>query len=214
MSTTDPHRYTWPEDTVVEPDGTIVFRPSWENYRAKFLRVPAFLMAIVALNLFRMDDLRLALALLVVSLAGAAAGTALYFRRALTSVGPRGLVRRDLIRNTAVPKERLGEVIFVRELAHYDPRIDTTLIVTDAQGRKVAMFNGPFWSADQLYAMASALQQPTWQPQGPTTFRQVRERYPAAVPLLYARPVLFAFALAGILLGVIITIAVAVVVAA
>src|SRR5690606_24040914 len=164
MSTTDPHRYTWPEDTVVEPDGTIVFRPSWENYRAKFLRVPAFLMAIVALNLFRMDDLRLALALLVVSLAGAAAGTALYFRRALTSVGPRGLVRRDLIRNTAVPKERLGEVIFVRELAHYDPRIDTTLIVTDAQGRKVAMFNGPFWSADQLYAMASALQQPTWQP--------------------------------------------------
>src|SRR5690554_4458582 len=134
MSTTDPHRYTWPEDTVVEPDGTIVFRPSWENYRAKFLRVPAFLMAIVALNLFRMDDLRLALALLVVSLAGAAAGTALYFRRALTSVGPRGLVRGGLSRNAAVPAARVGEVIFVRARATYDPHTAATPPVTVPQG--------------------------------------------------------------------------------
>lgn len=211
MSAPDLRSYAWPEDTIVEPDGTIVFKPSWENYRSKVLRLPMVLVAIVVLNLFRLDSLVLAIVLVATTLVGGAVGTALYFRRALTSVGPRGLVRRDLIRSTSVPRERLGDAIFVRELAHFDPRLDTSLIVTDTGGRKVAMFNGPFWSADQLYAMASALQLPTWQPEGPTTYRQVRERYPQAVGLHLARPFLFATVAAVVGLGVVVTIAVAVV---
>lgn len=193
MTATHPTAYRWPEGTVVEPDGTIVFRPSWESYRSKVLKAPAFLVVIAALNLWRLDNVGVAAVIVGVTVAVSVIGVVVYFRRAITSVGPRGLVRKDLLRSTSVPRERLGDVIFARELAHYDARIDTTLIVTDTAGKKVAMFNGPFWSADQLYAMASALQQPTWQPSGPVSFKEIRARYPKAVSLVYARPFAFAF---------------------
>lgn len=200
--TADAHRYRWPDGTHVEPDGTIVFRPSWENYKQKILQAPAALLVLVAIALFRFDDPTVGVAVVVVTALLASAAMALYFRRALTSVGPRGVVRKDLVRSTVVPREQLGDAILVTDLEHFDPRIDATLILTDQQGTRVAMLNGPFWSPEQLYAMASALQQPTWQPRERISFRDIRARYPRAVPLHYARPVAFAFALAGaIILG-------------
>ncbi|QGG94405.1 hypothetical protein [Actinomarinicola tropica] len=210
MTTPDPATYHWPTGTVVEPDGTIVFRPSWETYRSKFLQVPGFLVAIVAFNAFRMNDVGLSLAIAGVTLAVGALGTWAYFQRAFTSVGPRGLVRKDLFRNTTVPSDRIGLVIFARELRHFDTRVDTTLIVTDTEARKVAMFNGPFWSREQLYAMASAMQRPTWQPSGPVSYGDIKDRYPKAVPLMYSNPWLFAFGVVGAVIAAVVVIAIVV----
>ena len=64
MSATDPRAFSWPPGTQIEPDGQIVFRPSWENYRSKMFKVPAFLALIVAFNLFRLDDPVVAIGLL------------------------------------------------------------------------------------------------------------------------------------------------------
>lgn len=200
VSATDPHLVSWPAGTTVEPDGTIVFRPSWATYRSKILRAPAFLLAIVALSAFRLGD-RWAIWVLVGTFVVAVLGNIVYFRRAVTRVGPSGLVHRDLLRSKALTRDELGEVIFVRHLDHADRRLDTTLIVTDAQGRRVALFHGPFWSPDQLHAMASALQQPTWMPEEPVSYLEIRARYPRAVPLMYARPMAFVLCIGAAVLG-------------
>lgn len=194
MDSTEPHRTRWPSGTTLEDDGTIVFRPSWANYRAKVLSVPAFVVALVVVALLRLDGLLELVLVIGGTLAVTVAALGLYFSRGMTSVGPRGLARRIVFRTKQVPQERLGDVILIRQLESYDPRMDTSLIVTDTGGRKVAVFTGPFWSPDQLTAMAAALGRPTWAPEGPVSFRQVRERYPRAVPLFYARPFAFAFA--------------------
>lgn len=160
MSATDPHPVSWPAGSTVEPDGTVVFRPSWATYRSRILRAPAVLLAVVALGALRLGD-RWAIAVLAGALVVAAVGNVVYFRRAITRVGPDGLVHRDLLCRKALTRDELGEVVDVRHLDHADRRLDTTLIVTDAQGRRVALLHGPFWSPDQLHAMASALQLPT-----------------------------------------------------
>lgn len=213
MSATDPRAFSWPPGTQIEPDGQIVFRPSWENYRSKMFKVPAFLALIVAFNLFRLDDPVVAIGLLVVGLGIGLLGTWIYFQRAMTSVGPRGLIHKDLFRSVTAPAERLGLVIYARDLRHYDARVDTSLIICDTEAKKLAMFNGPFWSKEQLYAMASALQRPTWQPDVPVSYAEIKDRYPKAVSNMYAHPWLFAFGLVGAIILAVIVIAVIVVAA-
>lgn len=188
------------DGSSVEFGGAVEFRPSWESYRSKMFKVPAFLLVILAINLPRMRDPAM-LAVVGATVAFSIGGVALYFRKAVVRVGPDGFTRRSLLRTRHVPEERLGHVILAPEVSHFDERVDTTLIVTDADGRRVAMFNGPFWSEQELAEMAWALQRPTWRPFGPITFREIRERYPRAVPLRYARPMVFAWVVVAVIFG-------------
>lgn len=212
MSKVDPHTFRWPNGTVVEPDGTVVLRPSWENFRARFLQVPGFALAGVSLGASRVGDARTVAAIALGTTAICVLAVWLYFRRARTSIGPRGFVRRDLLRTTSVPPERLGLVILATSLRNPDPRVDATLIVTDTEAHRLAMFNGPYWSREQMRAMALALGRPTWEPSGQVTFADIKDRYPDAVPTMHAHPVLFAFGLMGAVVAA--GIAIAIVVAA
>lgn len=202
MDGCEAHSYSWPDGTVVEADGTMVFRPSWENYRSKVLRVPGFLVVVAVINMRRLVD-PVSVGLVVATVLLSVAGLMLYFRRAVTTVGPRGVLRRKILRTKIVPKERMGDVILATQLTHFDQRVDTTLIITDTGGKRMMMFNGPYWSAEQLSMMASVLQQPTWQPTGAVSFNDIRRRYPKAVPLSYARPFAFAWGLVFAFFGII-----------
>lgn len=200
MNDGDSPEYRWVPGARVAPDGTLEFRPSWDNYRSRILQVPAFLVIIVALNV-RGLTAPAGIVFVGCTTAVTLIGLAVYFRRAVTRFGPDGFLRRRFVRTKFVPSDRLGHVILATEIVHIDSRIDSSLIVTDLEGKKVAMFNGPYWSPGQIGEMAWALQKPTWQPFGPISFRQIRDRYPKAVPLMYARPYLFAFLVAFGFLG-------------
>ena len=201
MSKVDPHSFRWPNGTVVEPDGTIVLRPSWANFRSRFLQLPAVAVVGMSLGARRLSSPAVAIAIFFGVTAVCVVALVVYFRRARTSIGPRGLVRRDLLRDTFIPAERIGLVIHASDLRNPDPRVDSTLIVTETDGRRVAMFNGPYWTREQMRAMALALGRTTWEPSGQVTFADIKDRYPRAVPTMHAHPYLFAFALVGVLIA-------------
>lgn len=178
-----------PARTIVEPDGTVVVRPSWRHYWAGMMSVPVFTAAVASVGLRAMRDDPVVGIVLAVGTAAICLGVLrFYFRRVKVEVGPRGFQHTRLIGTRSAPRERLGDVVITQQLRTPDPRTDATVVVTDVDGSGLAVLSSPYWTHAQLHWIVDALDRPTWRPDGPIKFKHIARRYPKAVPFRLAHP--------------------------